>query len=347
MTMRQLLSIPTWMATFAICLGFFVSAAPTAEAQCPTPDGLDATSCCTPATANLPTFPAFSMPSAGICWQACMPQPKQCVIQDVGAPVPTTSCTQFTAPLSVLDCASGATLMKGDLVLDYTRTWTETPIPGGPPAQVWRFAAKVDMEGSGATSAACPVPTCANVAGSTAFYYGYVDYSFDCLTGGWSQAVVLYHNCDRFVHNPTLSAVPGPFHPDRTYALVGPDTAANPFTPAIFLPGPATTIGEAMRNVSPAAGRVPGRGADAPGAVHPAAHRLRVSALAATAAELGQPLRRLRCVRQQLHEPEHLPHRAVVPPGHDVAGLLGDECELSRTGAGVGRRRALALPRRV
>jgi len=254
MTKRQLLSIPKWMAMFAICFGFFVSAAPTAEAQCPTPDGLDATSCCTPATPNLPAFPAFTMPSAGICWQACMPLPKQCVIQDVGAPVPTTGCTQYNAPLSVLDCASGATLMKGDLVLDYTRTWTETPIPGGPPAQVWRFAAKVDMEGSGATSAACPVPSCANVAGSTAFYYGYVDYSLDCVSGVWSQAVVLYHNCDRFVHNPSLSAVPGPFHPDRTYALVGPDTAANPFTPAIFLPAPATTIGEAMRNASPAAG---------------------------------------------------------------------------------------------
>lgn len=252
MTLSQLLSVPKWIATFAIGFGFFVSQTPDSAAQCATPDGLDPTTCCAPATPNLPSFPIIVSPASGLCWQACNPLPKTCLTIDLTAPVTTMSCTQYTADLSALDC-SGVSLMKGTVTLDYARTWTETPVAGAVPIQVWRFMAKVDLQAGGPISTACPVPNCTAAPGSTAFYYGYVDYSRDCSTGAWSHALVLYHNCYRFVHNSALSATPGAFHPGRTFALVSPDTAANPFVPNIILPGPAPLLGEAMRSVNTAA----------------------------------------------------------------------------------------------
>ena len=34
-------------------------------------------------------------------------------------------------------------------------------------------------------------------------------------------ALVLFHNCDRFIHRPGLSSRPGAFHPGMSFALVG------------------------------------------------------------------------------------------------------------------------------
>ena len=60
------------------------------------------------------------------------------------------------------------------------------------------------------------------------------------------------HGSDNFVHHPLLSSQPGVFNPTETYAIVGPDTAANPFTPSISTPPSGSTAGfEGLRSQRP------------------------------------------------------------------------------------------------
>lgn len=167
----------------------------------------------------------------------------------LGAPSPSF-CGTFTAPLETFDCA-GNVLLKGLVTLDYTRTWEEHAVPGAIPTQVWRFTAKVDLAAPAGSPPLCPVPSCATVPGSTAFYYGYVDYALECASTTFDSAIVLYHGCDEFIHKPAFSSVPGAFHPTKTFALVGPDTVGNPFTPSITLPPAGILVNEAMRRATP------------------------------------------------------------------------------------------------
>jgi len=98
-------------------------------------------------------------------------------------------------------------------------------------------------------NATCPQPTCTDFW-PTAFYYGYIDYAFDCATGGWESALVLFHGCDKFQHDQAISDKPGTYHPTISYALVAPTTTANPFIPAV-LPAPGGAVfAEAIRNAA-------------------------------------------------------------------------------------------------
>jgi hypothetical protein len=153
--------------------------------------------------------------------------------------------------MKVEDCA-GNPLLNASLRLDYTRTWNEFQIPGTV-AQVWRFVVRADVMPSTVSGPPCQVPSCLGTYPS-AFYYGYIDYSFDC-TSAWSAALVLYHGCDNYQHLPVISSKPGAFHPARSFALVAPNTTANPFVPTM-LPAPSgPAIADAIRNViNPATG---------------------------------------------------------------------------------------------
>ncbi len=218
-----------------------------ASAQCLGPDGLNGP-CWTPVTANLPTFPTQQYPGIGICWTNCNPQ-QQCTDVVLGNPV-AVRCGVYNSSLRVSDCL-GNPLLAGTLVLDYTRTWEElTPVVPATRYQVWRFTAKIDMERIGTLASPCLVPPCLGPH-PTAFYYGYLDYAQDCNTGVFESALVLFHNCDAFIHHPAFSSRPGAFHAGTSYALVGPSTAANPFVPvgATALAGPI--VAEAVRNVPP------------------------------------------------------------------------------------------------
>lgn len=224
--------------------------APVSLAQCPQPDGLLGP-CCAPAIANLPNFPPASLPGLGICWNQCAPTQQPVVKVALGAPA-IVNCgaymTQFTATNG-----AGAPVLTGMLRMDYTRTWQEiAPIAPGGNYQVWRFVVKGDLTNTTA-AAACPTPTCITAANPTAFFYGYADYAFDCLTGQWQTSLVVYHGCDRFSHSPVSSA-PGVFHPGTSYAVVAPVTAANPFVPAANPFGNGPLIAEAVRDVNPVAG---------------------------------------------------------------------------------------------
>jgi hypothetical protein len=206
--------------------------------------------CCSPTVANLPAFPSYQSPGQGICWTNCNLSGQVKTKVFVTPPV-QTSCSSYQANIEVLDFFNGTVYLFGQVTLDYTRTWEEQPpIAGASPVQVWRFAAKADLHTSSPSlPGTCPVPK-ALAPYPAAFYYGYVDYAFDCTSGAWDSAVVLFHAGDLFVNKPGISYTPAPatgLDPNRSFAIVAPDTAANPFVPAVnnFPGGPL--ISEAMR----------------------------------------------------------------------------------------------------
>lgn len=243
------------MKTFA-SLALGLALAPLAAAQlCFGPDNLNNGPCCQPVQSNLPLFPPASLPGCTICWTNCTPTGQNNVKIAIGTPVPF-HCGQYQAPINVADGTTGAAILQGMLQLDYTRTWSELS-PGGP-LQVWRFVAKVDLSPVVGTTTPnpCMVPPQLAPTGpyQTAFYYGYMDYSMLCGQLAMQQSLVLFHGADHFQHKPGLSSRPtlgpGGFHPNRSYAIVAPHTAAQPFLP-MNLPAPGgALVNEAMRNTN-------------------------------------------------------------------------------------------------
>jgi hypothetical protein len=241
---------PTWVRC-SLALALLVLFAPTAPAQCFGPDFLDIGNCCQPAQPNLPDFPPVLLPALGICWKDCAVDETRNLRVDITPPGVVT-CGQYVSELKVLDDLSGAIVLEGALVLDYTRTWIET-MPSGDLVQVWRFVAKVDLISVGAGAFfPCVTPECVTPAGpyQRAFYYGYMDFA-GCDGPVFGQnALVLYHNCDRFIHADGLSDKPGTFHPGRSYALVAPHSALQPFVPGNAVASGGPLLAEATRNVN-------------------------------------------------------------------------------------------------
>ncbi|MEQ8766065.1 MAG: hypothetical protein RL885_19260 [Planctomycetota bacterium] len=234
------------MLAFAVrpCLAallLLASIVPVAEAQlCFGPDNLVGP-CCTQVPVNLPSpIPTPPpLPALGICWTACSPTttPAQLTFTTIGQ----NQCGQFGGGL-IVDDGAGTLLMRGTLTLDYTRTWAETNFAGDV-LQCWRFMAKIDFFPS-TPGAPCPVPQGGE---PSMFYYGYFDLVLNCNTGANEWAIVLFHSCDKFIHHPLASGIPGPFHPQDAYALVAPVTAANPFVPVVLPPIAGPVTGGAMR----------------------------------------------------------------------------------------------------
>ncbi len=235
-------------ALAGVALHLALAAAP-ATAQCIGPDGLDGP-CCAPVTPNLPPFPPIADSASGFCWTACTLSGQRQLRVLTSPPLPV-SCTQYHADLSVIDGTTGATIAFGLLVLDYTRTWREID-PAGADHQVWRFAAKVDLTATAGVPIGCPVPSCLPSQG-TAFFYGYADWAAQCGTVGFDNALVLFHNCDTFIHGPAHSSKPGTFHPGESFAIVSPDDPGSPFVP-VSIPRPGgPLVGEGFRSNIPGA----------------------------------------------------------------------------------------------
>ncbi|MFT7462615.1 MAG: hypothetical protein ACI9EF_000957 [Pseudohongiellaceae bacterium] len=244
MSSRGSLRYATLLAVLALV---FVS--PRGSAQCFGPDNLDSGSCCTATVPNLPIFPAGNPSALGVCWNNCGVAGTQNLSLQ-WTPPSQVVCGEYISQLTVVD-GTGTAVLSGTLVLDYTRTWDEIDTAGNI-TQVWRFAAKADLSGvAGAPPVACVQPSCITPAGpyGTAFYYGYVDYANCDPTVPWDNVLVLFHNCDRFIHAPGLSDKPGSFHPGSSYALVAPHSTLQPFVPGNAFASGGTIIGEATRNV--------------------------------------------------------------------------------------------------
>ena len=234
------------LLAFVAVLALFAVAS-TLPAQCFGPDNLNGP-CCTPTVPTLPPFPGVTLPALGICYQGCVVG-TQNALTVVWAPPVQPFCGQYQTPLTVIDNASGTVILTGLLILDYTRTWDEVD-PTGVGHQVWRFTAKVDLSSPGTSTALiCPKPNCITPIGPhpTAFYYGYVDYAGCTAAGPWENVLVLFHNCDNFMHRPGLSDKPGVFHPANTFAIVAPHSAAQPFAPGNMIAPLNPVRGEAVR----------------------------------------------------------------------------------------------------
>jgi len=159
--------------------------------------------CCSIAALNIPTFlPGTSLPSVGICWNSCAPSTDP-VIVDFSPPSPI-ACGQYQIQMTITDL-TGTVLMTGLGTLVYTRTWTEFNNDGDE-LQIWRMMIKTDFNPSVSTPP-CPVPLCL-ITVPAAFFYGHVDYAFNCIDGTWEVATSLFHSCDLLIHHPTASSVP-------------------------------------------------------------------------------------------------------------------------------------------
>jgi hypothetical protein len=237
--MKHLLSLLPLLATVVTSAGV--------HAQCLTPDHADGPCCSTVTNFTLPSFPPQTLPGQSICWDSCNVSSQLCAQVKLTAPL-LSKCGQYTVDLSTTDCGAGLPQLKGKLNLDYTRTWDEFPTTGQT-IQVWRFLVKADLSLAGTSTGACPFPSCLP-AHPTAFYYGYLDYAYNCFAGTWEPALVLYHGCDKFQHDPLYSSRPGVFHPTRSYALIAPSTMSNPFVPATLTASGGPAFFEGIRDVA-------------------------------------------------------------------------------------------------
>ncbi len=241
------------LAIALIGLGVIL-AAPAGAQPCFGPDNLDNGACCQPIPANLPQFTQVAMPALGVCWDQCTPAVQNPLRIEWPTP-PQIGCALYEVPITVRDGTTGAILMVGKAEFNYTRTWQELN-PAGGLIQVWRFVVKVDFSIPTPSTAAppCPVPSCLPPIGPhpTAFFYGYADYARACVAAGapFQQSIVLWHGCDFMIHKPGLSDRPGAFHPTRSYGIIAPHSAAQPFVP-MNLPAPAgPLVTEAVRKAS-------------------------------------------------------------------------------------------------
>ncbi len=224
-------------------------AAPADAQLCFGPDNLTGP-CCVNTSIALPPLPNFSFQVANTCWTACGPATISHRL-DVSAPTPL-GCGTFASSVGVFDTAGGL-ILSGGLSLDYSRTWEEVNFDGQS-LQVWRFLVKTDVRaGPAFDPSLCQSAKCLVPAGSTAFYYGHVDYALNCVTNTFESSITLFHGCDIFIHNPVASSNPGPWHGATSYAIVGPDTSANPFVPSLIPPFAAPAVGGATRRIGPGA----------------------------------------------------------------------------------------------
>ena len=231
----------------------FLAPAASAQGVCTGPDGFSGP-CCDIAQPNLPPFPQVSTGGLGICWTNCNVSATEDLRLEWTPPV-EIRCAEYVTTLTVSDGATGLPILAGDLILDYTRTWDEID-PAGDAHQVWRFVAKADLVSvlPPGVVPPCPLPPCLPPLGNqpTAFFYGYVDYACKPPLGAFDPVLVLYHACDRFIHRPGFSDRPGSYHPASSYAIVGPHSTFQPFTPANMLAPGGPLVGEATRDMGPA-----------------------------------------------------------------------------------------------
>ncbi len=216
-----------------------------AGAQCLGPDGLSGP-CWTPTPAILPQFRRIDVEGTGICWKQCDAEPQLCIDVILGVPV-MTACGRYTATLLVSDC-SGNPLLSGEVVLDYTRCWFESK-PGMPAEtlEVYRLVAKADLAlATPGVTSPCLIPACLP-SEPTAFYYGYVDYAYNCDTGEIECAFVLFHNCDDFIHDTLFSSKGGDLPPGH-----------------VLRAGRAFDGGEPVRRLEPPGAGGAGRGGSRP-----------------------------------------------------------------------------------
>jgi len=249
-TLKEL-GLRFWKSGLALALGM-LAVLETPSAQCPAPDKLDGGPCCAQAQENIPWFKQVTQPALDICY-------RDCGVEFVG------NCRARWTPLHVLgttgvDCGYRAQRLDlfdpvgnlkwtGVMRLAYSRTWQEAD-PSGVPLQVWRFLVNGDLRATSIVGPApCPLPTCAGAFGNRVKVSGYIDFAQACVATGPPVQIawMLAHACDTIDHAPGFPRA-GVFHPERSYAFVGPAAGFVP-TPLTVLEGTPGSMLEAMRRL--------------------------------------------------------------------------------------------------
>jgi len=196
-------------------------------AQCLVPDNLDHPGgACTGAFMQQ-LQPQFAQKAKGICWKDCGVDASANYIALWGQlqPVltinplpPAPSCGWYRCRLKLYNNNGLAWL--GTMHFVYSRTWTETPMPGQF-IQVWRYLVNGDLTPMNTTAMPCGIPACAASSGNLVRFTGYVDYAYDCSTNVTQEAWMITHACDSIDH-ASGSPRAGVFHPNRYFTFVGP-----------------------------------------------------------------------------------------------------------------------------
>ena len=244
---------------FLASLGFvavLAVATPPASAQCG-PDGLNGP-CCTAAFATIPQIPGLQMDCRSICYNNCNVSQNFLDCINLGPLIPATSggavqCGVYDMRFRVKQCGTANFLYNGSMKAFFSRTWEEFPVAGATPIQVWRFIINGDLIPTPLLVGICRRPACTTQY-TRVYFSGYIDYAFDCNTGGWKAAFAVTHGCDGIHHRPG-TARPAPalgFHATRSFAIVGPGTGFVASTAGPMSDGAITSGSFRMNSWAPA-----------------------------------------------------------------------------------------------
>jgi hypothetical protein len=164
-----------------------------------------------------------------ICFDNCQPALNNLYCANIGVPIPIQAggafvCGAYNIRIRLKICGTNTFVWNGGVNAYYSRNWQESSVPGTINLTVYRFVVNGDFAPLPALpSSPCDRPGCL-VQFSRVYFSGYIDYAFDCTTGGWQVAFALSHECDG-VHHVPGTARPAPaagFHPTRSYNMVAP-----------------------------------------------------------------------------------------------------------------------------
>ncbi len=238
-----------WMLVMAAFVGFAFAMTSPAQAQCTGSDNLDFNGeCCDISEPILPDFPAVKQEIQYICWRRCDVQKVKRLCVDLGRPVPhvfpsgvPAGCGIYDLPVRTRTCGGQQRVaFEGTVLATYSRTWFEdADVDGQIDTQVYRFLLNGDLRASDFLvnrfgTNPC-VPQSIHFFDNLVFWFGYIDYRFDCQNGSVEVEWALDHECDKYHHNEDSGrpAPPGTaFNPARSFTFVGPST----FVPTLGIP---------------------------------------------------------------------------------------------------------------
>ena len=218
--------------------------APRAAAQC-APDGLNGGLCCALTFATLPQIPALTTDARFLCFDACQPSLNNLYCANIGVPIPMQSggavlCGAYFIRIRLKTCGTANFVWNGAVQAFYSRNWQESSMAGSVNLTVWRFVVNGDFLPTPLLpNTPCDRPGCLSQY-TRVYFSGYIDYAFDCLSGGWQVAFALSHECDG-IHHVAGTARPAPasgFHPTRSFSIVAPGS-----TFVVASAGPAQSNG--------------------------------------------------------------------------------------------------------
>ena len=229
--------MPRTLALSAGLVAVALSFSPAADAgtSCFGPDRFDGP-CCSSATPFLPTFPAITQTIRYVGFDSCVPRVDEEVCAAIGAPHAVTLnggtvCGVYAIPFTIRTCGpTPQTLWSGTLRAQYARNWFEAQ----PPSTIqtherWRLLLNGDLTPSPFLlqrfgGAPAVVPPCRAAFGNRVHFWGFIDYTADCVANGFQAVWALNHDCDFFEHG-AAAARAGTFHPSRSYDFIGPSAS--------------------------------------------------------------------------------------------------------------------------